>query len=70
MTEDKALQKAKELFGKFCNAKHDDGSFTNTSYNDAKLHCLICVDEILLTVFTHKNSYDFWQQVKEKIQSL
>jgi len=38
--------------------------------NQAKKCAFICVEEIIKTIFTHKNSYDYWQQVKTEIENL
>ncbi len=48
-------------------------NFWNSNDNycvSAKQCALIAVDEIIDTIFTHKNSYDYWQSVKEEINKL
>lgn len=63
--------KAKELVDKCCALHFEQkrGSII-IDLEKAKQCALIAVDEILFTVFTHKNSCEYWQKVKQEIQKL
>ena len=73
----KPIEKAKELFQKYCYAirteESDSGYFTNVNY--AKDCALIAVDEILnidniKPYIIHKEIINYWQEVKEEISKL
>lgn len=74
--------KAKELYSKFFITtpqpsyieNHGELKFEkwddNWTKTMAKKQALICVEEILLSIFTHENSYDFWKEVKIELEKL
>ncbi len=66
-------EKAEELVNRFLNEVKDSNSRDGGTLMfdvEAKQCTLICVDEILNTIFTHKNSHDYWQEVKQEIERL
>jgi hypothetical protein len=65
-----ATEKASEIFMKFAPDLLSISGMDDETFEINRKFALIVVDEILLTIFTHKNSYDYWQEVKQEIEKL
>ena len=72
----KAKDKAEELVMKFqhlvtgWDCYHDEPIELINRLIDMKRCALICVDEILNSVFVQNNTFNYWQEVKEEISKL
>ena len=67
-------KKAKELFKRFESVTKPfiKGSELKVHIHPehAKQCALICVDEILNSVFVQNNTFNYWQEVKQEIEKL
>ena len=63
--------KAIELVSKFRNEfKWIEKDYNVDLYRDARQCALIVVGEVIGTVFTHQNNYEYWLEVKQEIEKL